>query len=307
MWRVEVDWAPAYELLVSLKAYGNRSERKSLEMGAAWAAEVTRRIGAEAAAAIRAGEKPSCVYLLELVIWLRPRQQSVEEFLGWLETFSPGALYELLMPYLPDDDMPSLRALAQALPETMRVLSLWNERYFRDLDPDVLSGLAANAAALRQRAQTTPAEELVEEATSGVHLLLDPPPDTVLLIPQYHYRPWNLFSSYRNLHVIEYPCDAVPPAPGEPSPALLRLTRALSDESRLRILRFLSREPLSFTAVVQRTGLSKSTVHYHMVALRAAGLVRVHDTGVNEGVTYSLRANAITALGARLQSFLMEE
>src|SRR5207253_2672019 len=35
-YRVEVDWAPAYELLVSLKAYLSRPEQKILELGAGW-------------------------------------------------------------------------------------------------------------------------------------------------------------------------------------------------------------------------------------------------------------------------------
>jgi hypothetical protein len=41
-YRVEVDWAPAYELLVSLKAYVNRREHKTLELGAVWARGVRR-------------------------------------------------------------------------------------------------------------------------------------------------------------------------------------------------------------------------------------------------------------------------
>lgn len=59
----------------------------------------------------------------------------------------------------------------------------------------------------------------------------------------------------------------------------------------------------SFTDVVRKTGLAKSTVHHHLVALRASGLVRVHHDAAN-AVGYSLRAGALDDLDARLTSFL---
>lgn len=127
----------------------------------------------------------------------------------------------------------------------------------------------------------------------------------MLLVPQFHHRPWNVFQDYRDLRVIQYPADALPAVPGEPPPGLLRLTRALSDESRLRILRFLATGPRSFTDVVQFMGLAKSTVHHHMVVLRAAGLVRVHDRG--DVTTYSLRPGAVDELGDRLHTFFQAE
>ena len=306
MWRVEVDWAPAYELLVSLEAFTGKSERKMLELGPAWAGEVRRRLGAETARDLTAFRRKESMHLLFLLARLRPNEQSAEEFLHWLNALSAGALYELLSPWLRDDDMTRLRELTETLPRHVEMLSLWNELYVRDLDPAILDGLAAHAAAMRDRIGTAPPEELVEQATNGIRLTLDPPPEVVLLAPQYHYRPWNLFSWYRGVYVLQYPADVLPPVPGEPPPALLRLTRALADESRLRILRLLVHEPLTFTELARRIGLSKSTVHHHMVALRASGLVRVHTVN-DTTVTYSLRPSALDELGTRLGSFLTKE
>jgi len=103
--------------------------------------------------------------------------------------------------------------------------------------------------------------------------------------------------------LLEYPADVLPPAAGEPPTGLLRLTRALSDPSRLRILRLLVDDRRSFSELVTMTGLAKSTVHHHMVALRAAGLVQVYDVG-GKTVTYRLRPNAADDLGNRLRSYL---
>ncbi len=107
----------------------------------------------------------------------------------------------------------------------------------------------------------------------------------------------------RNPRLLLHLADALPPVPGTPPPALLRLTHALSDESRLRILRYLAAGERSFTEVVREIGLAKSTVHHHLVALRAAGLVRVRHDAAN-AVGYGLRADALDDLDARLTSFL---
>jgi len=80
---------------------------------------------------------------------------------------------------------------------------------------------------------------------------------------------------------------------------------ALSDESRLRILRFLASGSRDFTEIVRFSGLAKSTVHHHLVILRAAGLVRVlvRHSG-DSAETYELRPYAIDTLGEQLRAFL---
>src|SRR5206468_3812303 len=150
-----------------------------------------------------------------------------------------------------------------------------------------------------------------EVATSGVHYIPEPLPAMILLVPQWHYRPWNTFSSFHAMRLIRYPVDALPPGPREPPSSLLRLTRVLSDESRLRILRFLAGGPRTFTDLVRLTGLSKSTVNHHMMTLRAAGLVRVTERGSEDKTqrktTYELRLRALDDLSGRLRGYLTEE
>jgi DNA-binding transcriptional ArsR family regulator len=83
----------------------------------------------------------------------------------------------------------------------------------------------------------------------------------------------------------------------------MRLTKSLADENRLRILRFLVAGGKSFTEIVQYIGLAKSTVHYHMVSLRSAGLVRVH-LSTESGERYSLRKGAFDKLRDHLTNYL---
>jgi DNA-binding transcriptional ArsR family regulator len=303
-YRAEVDWAPAHELLTSISAYARAKEAKTLELGEQWVKALRQRTGFERAA----WENLTCSGWLSLLVWLCPARREAADFVDWLGRQSAGALYELLAPFtttahehnaLPAD----LGAWRDA---HVQVLAAWDRAYFRDVDRAILRGLQASAAATRALLETRPTAEVVETATCGLHYIPPPEVTTVLLVPQYHYRPWNLYDRFGAVKLLMYPADAVAPAAGDVPPGLLRLTRALGDESRLRILRFLAGGQRSFTEVVREAGLAKSTVHYHMVALRAAGLVRVHDA--DDGViSYSLRPQVITALSENLRAYVQPD
>lgn len=303
MYRVEVDWAPAYELLISLYAYVGTSDRQIMDLGADWLKSARQQIGPELAAELAAYRNAKALFVPNLLVRLCPGERDAEGFLRWLGGLSAGALYELLAPHLLDDQALTFRNLHTMLERAAPLLAAWHERYFRHLDPAILQGLAADAAAKRALVATLDAPALVEAATGGIDYRPRQEPQAVLLAPQYHYRPWNLYALYAGLKVYEYPVDAVPGAPEDPPPALLRLTRALADENRLRILRFLATGPRSFTDVAGYTGLAKSTVHHHMVVLRASGLVCVHDA--DDGPpSYSLRLSGVAHLADRLDTFL---
>ncbi len=303
MYRVEVVWAPAFELLASLKAYVSRSEQKTLDLEAGWGKEVRGRLTRELTAELAAPRVLQAVDLFDLLAWQCPGEPDAEHFLEWVRALSLGDLYERVAPFVlrshfsvPDD----LEGTRQWY---LRLLAAWDEQYFSQVDPAVLAGLRTDAAAKTALIAGMAPDDLVEMASNGVQIAPEMAPEVVVLIPQYHYRPWNLFSYYQNLVLVEYPADALPPAAGEPPTGLLRLTRALSDPSRLGILRLLVDNRRSFSELVTMTGLAKSTVHHHMVALRAAGVVQVYGVG-GRTVTYQLRPNAADDLGNRLRAYL---
>lgn len=303
MYRVEVDWAPAYELLISLYAYVGTSDRQIMDLGPEWLKSVRQQIGPELAAELASYRNAKALSVPNVLVRLCPGERDAEGFLRWLSGFSAGALYEMLAPHLRDDQALMFRNLPAMLERAVPLLAAWNERYFRHLDPAILQGLAADAAAKRALMATLEAPALVELATVGIDYRPQREPQTVLLVPQYHYRPWNLHALFAELKVYEYPVDALPVSPEDPPPALLRLTRALADENRLRILRFLATGPRSFMDVAGYAELAKSTVHHHMVVLRASGLICVHDAD-NGPPSYSLRPSGVTHLAARLETFL---
>lgn len=302
-YQVEVDWAPADELVVSLKAFLARSEHKSLDLGSDWPKLVRQSLTPALSARLSSVHVLDHVDLLDLLIRRCPGERSATDFIHWLAEPSPGQLYEWLAPLVPAKQSSALTNLAEVRDCYVEILHDWNEQYFARVDSAILRGLEHDAAEKRALKGRVGPDELVEIATSGVTVATETQIDTIWLIPQYHYRPWNLNAFFRGGRSILYPVDALPLDPDEISPRLRRLTKALSDESRLRILRLLATGPASFTEVVALMKLSKSTVNYHLVMLRAAGLVRVRDSG-DRSTLYTLRPDAIDGLRDDLWSYL---
>ncbi|MNP40074.1 Bacterial regulatory protein, arsR family [compost metagenome] len=64
---------------------------------------------------------------------------------------------------------------------------------------------------------------------------------------------------------------------------------------------------MTFTEIVREIGLSKSTIHYHLIALRAAGLVIVHyysKSTESKNIEYSLRLEALKDLPLQIGRYL---
>jgi DNA-binding transcriptional ArsR family regulator len=303
MYEVVVDWSPTYELAVSLRAFLGRSEHKTFELGPGWPKLVRQSLTPALSAQLSSMRVLDDFIFLDLLIRRCPGERRVSDFIPWLAGLSAGQLYEWLAPIVPAKQAPALMDLAGIRDRYVEILDAWNEQYFQGVDPAILTGLERDAAEKRELLGHMEPPELVEIATSGMTVQPQGHVDWLWLVPQYHYRPWNLLAFFRTGRLIQYPVDALPLGPDEISPRLRRLTKAVSDESRLRILRLLSAGPASFTDVVTFIKLSKSTVNHHLVVLRAAGLVRVHDSG-ERSTTYSLRPDALDLLHDDLRSYL---
>jgi DNA-binding transcriptional ArsR family regulator len=292
---------------MSLQAFADRSVHRTLELGPEWGRRVRAQITPSLAGELTSRKAVEGIHLMGLLVYQqREGDRDVATFLQRLKSLSEGELYERIAPHVVERGASLLSDLGGLRDHSLRLLDAWNDQYFRCLDSGILDGLRAEADAKRAVVTTMRAEDLVELATSGIRMEPGPELDLVLLVPQYHFRPWNMHDMYRRMRIVEYPADVVPAEEGEPSPTLMRVVRALSDESRLRILRFVAQRPATFTDVLHASGLSKGTVSYHMVALRAAGLVRVHDSGFKT-LTYTLREDMIDELGERLREYLSYE
>jgi len=285
---------------MSLDAYLVTASHRTQDLGSEWADAVRARLPAPLAQRLGARDQPPDIRLLAHLIRQCPDQQSVEGFLNWLATLSPGALYELLAPHAGDSLPANLGPLCA---EARELLADWHDAYFRQVDPTILTTLAAEAERWRRMAIGMPADQLIDEITGS--LWLEPTPETVTiyLIPQFHKRPVYLYENGPGQIILYLPVRDLPTPAGLPPTSLLRLTRTLADESRLRILYLLAGGPLSFADVVRQSGLTKGTVSRHLWMLRFARLVRGHYA--NGAVArYSLRPGALAQVSDALQRFV---
>ncbi len=177
---------------------------------------------------------------------------------------------------------------------------------FEEIEPRVASMLQRDVE-LRaaDKAHLTP-EELIERTTGGIRWLSEPGVRRVILAPSYFSRPYNFVLGGPDWRMFGYPIsDAALDArdPLAPPPAVVRLHRALGDETRLRILRLLRDQDAYLTEIAERLELSKPTIKHHLALLRAAGLVTVVEEG---GYSYfNLRRERLDDASTELKRFLV--
>jgi DNA-binding transcriptional ArsR family regulator len=92
--------------------------------------------------------------------------------------------------------------------------------------------------------------------------------------------------------------------PGEVVPdAMLRALKALSDPTRLLILRYLSDQPLTPSQLARKLRLRAPTVTHHLSALRLAGLVYV-SLDEEEEKRYTVREAVVADTFKSIHKFI---
>jgi DNA-binding transcriptional ArsR family regulator len=147
--------------------------------------------------------------------------------------------------------------------------------------------------------------DLIERTTGGIRVLAEPGIRRIILAPSYFARPYNFALGGDDWRLFGYPIadEALDEGdPLAPPAAVVRLHRALGDETRLRILRLLVSRDHYLTEIASALELSKPTIKHHLALLRAAGLVTLTEEG---GLSYySLRRGTIESNGTGLREYL---
>jgi DNA-binding transcriptional ArsR family regulator len=157
----------------------------------------------------------------------------------------------------------------------------------------------------QDRERLAPAD-LIEATTGGVRYLPEPGIARVVLGPSYFSRPYNFLMSARDWRFFGYPVADSALGPSDaltPPLSLVRLHRALGDETRLRILKLLASRDLYLTEIAQQLDLSKPTIKHHLAQLRSAGLVTITESGTV--MYYTLRRNRLDDASAEIKAFLV--
>lgn len=186
----------------------------------------------------------------------------------------------------------------------IKVMTRWHIEVSKRSIEKTSSILKNDYEAKRLAREKMKPEELVQWATGGIIYHPEPSVHTVLLIPQYIYRPWNIEADIEGTKVFYYPVSNESITPYDkytPSNFLVLKYKALGDDARLRIVKLLSERSRSLQDLTEQLNIGKSTIHHHLKTLRAAKLVEIIES------KYSLREGAIELLYKELDIYLKQK
>jgi len=186
--------------------------------------------------------------------------------------------------------------------ELIDVLEQWANRVFKPESLTILPILERDAEAKRDLVRDLPVDQFVTTATNGVEFAPRPGVDQVVMIPSFVNRPLVSYLEVGEILLILYPVadESISADTDTPPLRLVRLSKALGDEKRLRILRALADGEKTLMELADTFGVAKTTMHHHMIVLRSAGLISV---GVGSKC-YRLRHETVPDVGALLSGYL---
>ncbi|MBT3240125.1 MAG: winged helix-turn-helix transcriptional regulator [Chloroflexi bacterium] len=152
---------------------------------------------------------------------------------------------------------------------------------------------------------------LLEDLSQGVRYEKLPKAENFIFVPSFWLSPLIVdgypLEKNKSLWIFGSRPAGESLVPGEIVPdSLLNALKALSDPTRLRILRYLIQEQLTPAELSRRLRLRAPTVTHHLHALRLSGLVRFVFKGKHERL-YFARIETVKAAYANLKEFLEEE
>ena len=181
-------------------------------------------------------------------------------------------------------------------------LERWHEEFFGVRWPALRPPLEREAERARRLGAELGTADLIEQVTNGMEHVAEAAVDRLLLLPTRVGAPWVYRGRHLGTVIYVYPVgeDALASGPDEARRVrLLRVARALSDETRLRTLQRLATDASTLQELADHLGVRKSLMHHHLAVLRSAGLLRV-----SMGLRYSVRPSAVADLSPLLGAYL---
>jgi DNA-binding transcriptional ArsR family regulator len=216
-----------------------------------------------------------------------------------------GALAELLPDHKREARLEILRRPEETIVGLLEVMRWWAEA-FGKVEDRVTAILERDYDGRAADRSTLAPVDLIERTTNGIRWLPEAGVRRVILAPSYFSRPYNFIMSAADWRLFGYPVSDESIEASDPlsaPQAVVRLHRALGDETRLRILKLLAGRDLYLTEIAQQLQLSKPTIKHHLAMLRSAGLVTITESGTV--VYYSLRRNRLDDASADIKRFLI--
>ncbi|AOZ91084.1 ArsR/SmtB family transcription factor [Paenibacillus crassostreae] len=299
---VKVDVSPIYELMASFMVYTSKKWTDNMDMGPEWVQQVDHSLAPN----IRTSLAPASSWPFSdfdvLYTWAIHRQtgNSIDPFLDHLLLCSDDYLFDIASSYLPSLTVNDTRRIRD---DYTPLLKLWYLHYFRNIEDEITPLIEEDALEKSTLISKMDPENLIEYASGG--LIVEDIADlqTVILFPTVHNRPINTYCFYKGMLLIQYPVDVPEDNEDEPPMCLTRMTHALSDPNRLRLLRYVADQPKSLNDMKKDLDEPKETLMHHLMILRVAGFLRIH-LGNHDNEKFSIRPDGVAELQIFLESYI---
>jgi DNA-binding transcriptional ArsR family regulator len=184
--------------------------------------------------------------------------------------------------------------------------------FFLEEEKRIRQAIEAAAERISEQAKKLSLTDLIEEISAGVRYESMPDVTELVLAPSYWITPLMLrirLDANRMLLVFGARAASDSIVPGETVPdGLIRALKALSDPTRLRILRLVAKKPMGAAELARTLRLRTPTMIHHLHALRLAGLIliRVPEADAKQKACFSLRPQAVGDVLSALDGFLQK-
>jgi DNA-binding transcriptional ArsR family regulator len=188
-------------------------------------------------------------------------------------------------------------------------ISEYYENFFREEEKRISPALKSGLEHAKALAKTMASEELLEELSQGIKSESFMDFETIVLIPSFWLSPFVMIASMQDdfgfvLFGARPHDDSL--IPGETVPDSLSAgLQALSDHTRLKILKLISEQPLTQTEIAKKLRLRTPTINHHLKMLRMASLVTKAYLDEDPGnVRYSIRPGRVDELCESIKEFM---
>ncbi|GAB4471098.1 MAG: hypothetical protein Kow0088_04490 [Anaerolineales bacterium] len=191
----------------------------------------------------------------------------------------------------------------------LEALQAYYQVFFAEEEQRIEAPLRQALQRAQALAEKLPLQQLIIELSQGVEFDISFFKPNLILAPAFWSTPLLFYleiDEHTRMFIFggRQPGDSL--IPGEAVPeGLMKALKALSDPTRLRILRYLEAEPHTPSQLARKLRLRAPTVTHHLTELRLAGLVQISIKG--ETRLYTPRKGYLEQLCQSFEQFLRSE
>jgi len=297
----KIVFAPFNELLLTFLMYKRPKNIKYLSVGSDWLKKVDAILSKGFIEEINQLNSVHFFDVVYLLVEEMNDHSSIEDIFSYLKSMSAGDMYVKFAQASKHDKVAIPTDIEKERDIFISIMCKWNKEYFSRLPSSVLLQIQETYKMDKNLLNELPAPEVVERLAQGFQIETDEV-KKVYLMPSYHFYPLNTFSHLNDRLFVNYPMHLL----DTEEERIVTIAKALSDKNRLRILKILHENKLSFTDLLQRMNTTKGNIHHHLSILLTARLIQKHVVE-NCNIMYSTRPTLLNELEHQITHFLDEQ